>query len=289
MAAPESTSEPNVPPRAVPSTQPGPAEPASLPPEQPSTAADLPALPPPQRSPGSAMATVDMPGTPSSAPAVARDSAGPESVFPQVPGYEILRELGRGGMGVVYQARQVALNRLVALKMIRTADLAGPEELERFRIEAEAVARMQHPNIVQIYEIGAWQAGDPNPPMPYFSLEFCDGGDLKGRVGNATLGPHQAARVVEILARAMHAAHQRGIVHRDLKPQNILLVGGPDVPIDGCIPKITDFGLAKRLETTGQTRDVACMGTPSYMPPEQAEGRSKEVGAAADIYSLGAT
>ncbi len=210
-------------------------------------------------------------------------------MFPQVPGYEILRELGRGGMGVVYQARQLALNRLVALKMIRTADLAGPEELERFRIEAEAVARMQHPNIVQIYEIGAWQAGDANPPMPYFSLEFCDGGDLKGRVGNATLGPHQAARVVETLARAMHAAHQRGIVHRDLKPQNILLVGGPDVPIDGCIPKITDFGLAKRLETTGQTRDVACMGTPSYMPPEQAEGRSKEVGAAADIYSLGAT
>ena len=87
----------------------------------------------------------------------------------------------------------------------------------------------------------------------------------------------------------MHAAHQRGIVHRDLKPQNILLVDGPDVPIDGCIPKITDFGLAKRLETTEQTRDVACMGTPSYLPPEQAEGRSKEVGATADIYSLDAT
>ena len=178
---------PNVPPRAVPSTQPGPADPASLPPEQPSTAADLPALPPAERSPRFATATVDLPGS-LSASAQVPDSAGQASVFPQVPGYEILRELGRGGMGVVYQARQLALNRLVALKMIRTADLAGPEELERFRIEAEAVARMQHPNIVQIYEIGAWQAGDANPPMPFFSLEFCDGGDLKGRVGNATLG-----------------------------------------------------------------------------------------------------
>ena len=213
------------------------------------------------------------------------------------PGYEVLGELGRGGMGVVYKARQLRLNRLVALKMIRAGAQAGSEDLRRFRIEAEAVACLQHPNIVQIYEIGEEDG------LPFFSLEFVDGGSLLQHLDKDTgLPARQAAVLVETLARAMHYAHSRGIVHRDLKPANILLAsggrkppdsaaepGGSHPPLSQCTPKITDFGLAKHLEKdTTQTREGSILGTPSYMAPEQAEGRNKDIGPATDIYSLGA-
>jgi serine/threonine protein kinase len=192
-----------------------------------------------------------------------------------VPGYEILGELGRGGMGVVYKARQVGLNRPVALKMILAGSHASAEDLARFRTEAEAVARLQHPHIVQIYEIGDHQ------DTPYFSQEFCPGGSLEKKLSGTPLPPRQAAALVETLARAVHAAHQAGILHRDLKPANVLLTADNQ-------PKIADFGLAKKLGEAGQTASGAVMGTPSYMAPEQAGGKSKELGPAADVYALGA-
>jgi WD40 repeat protein len=193
-----------------------------------------------------------------------------------VPGYEILGELGRGGMGVVYKARQVGLNRLVALKMILAGGHAGEAERARFRVEAEAVARLQHPNIVQIHDIGESNG------HPFFSLEFVEGGTLAEHLGHRPQPPRQAAQLVATLARAVHAAHQAGIVHRDLKPANVLLTA------DGT-PKIADFGLAKRLDAESRlTRSNAIVGTPSYMAPEQVEAGSRNVGPAADVYSLGA-
>jgi serine/threonine protein kinase len=218
----------------------------------------------------------------------------PASGFPGQ--YELLQELGRGGMGVVYKARQRGLNRIVALKMILAGDHAGEEEVERFRVEAEAIARLHHPNIVQVYDIGERNG------LPYFSLEFCDGGSLEARLRGKPLPPRDAAAAVETLARAVQAAHDHGIVHRDLKPANVLLAsggltppeaahppGGSPPPFAGVVPKITDFGLAKKLDQQGhgRTRTGAVMGTPSYMSPEQAQGK-KEIGPAADIYALGA-
>jgi serine/threonine protein kinase len=197
--------------------------------------------------------------------------------------YEVLAELGRGGMGVVYKARQISLNRLVALKMILDAEHAGPDMLARFRTEAEAVARLQHPNIIQIHEVGE------DNGRPFFALEYIVGASLANRLAGTPLPPREAAQLVETLARAMQAAHERDIVHRDLKPANVLLAGAPDTPIGQCTPKITDFGLAKKLgDTAGQTASGAIMGTPSYMAPEQAGGQSKQVGPAADVYALGA-
>ena len=194
---------------------------------------------------------------------------------PSVPGYEILGELGRGGMGVVYKARQLGFNRVVALKMILSGAHAGTEERERFRTEAEAVARLQHPNIVQVHEVGEHEG------RPFFSMEFCRGGGLNRKLAGTPLPPAEAARLVETLAQAVQAAHQQNVVHRDLKPANVLLAE------DGT-PKITDFGLARKLDEAGQTRTGEVMGTPSYMAPEQAGGRSKEIGPAADVYALGA-
>ena len=202
----------------------------------------------------------------------------PEAVadLPAVPGYEILEVLGRGGMGIVYKARHHRLQRLVALKMILAGAHAGPRELARFRTEAEAVARLQHPNIVQIYEVGEQHR------LPYCVLEFVDGGSLARKLAGTPLPPRQAAQLAATLAEAMHAGHQRGIVHRDLKPDNVLLTA------DGT-PKVTDFGLAKKLDADAdQTASGAIVGTPSYMAPEQARGRGKEVGPAADVYALGA-
>jgi serine/threonine-protein kinase len=193
-----------------------------------------------------------------------------------VPGYEIVGELGRGGMGVVYKARQVGLNRQVALKMVLAGVHAGPPQLARFQAEAEAVAGLQHPNIVQIYEVGRRDG------LPYFSLEFVDGGSLLDKVHRQPQPPRDAAHLIETLARAMYYAHQRGIIHRDLKPANVLLTANG-------IPKITDFGLAKRLESSsGHTASGTIIGTPSYMAPEQAGGEIRKIGPAADIYALGA-
>ena len=179
-------------------------------------------------------------------------------------------------MGVIYQARQHQLNRLVALKMIRAGIQARPEELDRFRLEAEAVARLHHANIVQIYDIGE-VAG-----LPFVALELLEGGSLADRLAGTPHPGRQAAELMVTLARAIHAAHQAGIVHRDLKPSNVLF------DQDG-IPKIVDFGLAKRLEVKeGPTQTGQVMGTPSYMAPEQARGQIREVGPAADVYALGA-
>jgi serine/threonine protein kinase len=196
--------------------------------------------------------------------------------LPTVAGYEILGELGRGGMGVVYKARQQGLKRLVALKMILSGVHAGTQELARFRHEAEAVARLQHPNIVQIYEVGEQEG------RPYFSLELIDGGSLDRKLAGRPVPPREAAQLVRTLAEAMHAAHQQGVIHRDLKPANILLTA------DGQ-PKITDFGLAKQLDdASAQTRSGAILGTPSYAAPEQAAGKLREVGPPTDVYALGA-
>jgi eukaryotic-like serine/threonine-protein kinase len=214
-------------------------------------------------------------------PAPAAPDPGPAPDAP--PGYELLGELGRGGMGVVYLARQAALDRLVALKMLLAGAHAGPEELDRFGAEARAVARLQHPNIVQIHEVGAHQG------LPYLSLELVAGGPLDRRLAGTPLPAREAARLVEALAGAVQAAHERGVVHRDLKPANVLLAGAAGAPVGQCVPKVTDFGLAKRLDQGGgRTGTGAVLGTPSYMAPEQAAGRPAAVGPAADVYALGA-
>jgi WD40 repeat protein len=218
-------------------------------------------------------------------------AAGPADVT-HVPGYEVLGILGRGGMGVVYRARHLALKRPVALKMILAGGHAGPADLARFRAEAEAVARLQHPNIVAIYEVGTADG------LPFCALELVEGGNLAQKLNGKPLPPAEAARLIELLAGAMHLAHSRNVVHRDLKPANVLLAVGTDLPVcpdrpgglsPQWAPKITDFGLAKVLEgQDGNTQTGAVMGTPSYMAPEQAEGRSREAGPAADVWALGA-
>jgi serine/threonine-protein kinase len=230
--------------------------------------------------------------------------------LPTVPGYEILSELGRGGMGVVYRARQTRLNRLVALKMVLAGAHASPQQLARFDQEARSVARLQHPNIVQIYEIGEQEG------LPYFSLEFVDGGSLEQLIARNPQPPRLAAELVETLARAMHFAHEQNIIHRDLKPANVLLTrsapratgsvslepGGrstlssPGKSVEGGValgpltPKITDFGLAKAVEEGGSqnTASGTILGTPSYMAPEQARGQVSGLGPLCDLYSLGA-
>jgi hypothetical protein len=215
---------------------------------------------------------VNVPG-PVEAAAPAGDTA---TAPPVLAGYEILGELGRGGMGVVYRARQKSLKREVALKVLRAGSDAEPHELARFKAEAEAVARLHHPNFVQIHEIAEHDG------RPCLCLELVEGGGLDARLQGKPMPPEQAAELVATLARAMHTAHQRGIVHRDLKPANILLSA------DGT-PKITDFGLAKRLDRASlHTQSGSILGTPNYMAPEQAGGSSKNIGPAADVYSLGA-
>ena len=200
----------------------------------------------------------------------------PDGSVPTIPGYTVLEELGRGGMGVVFKATAEQLNRFVALKMILSGDLASPEAGARFLKEAEAVARLQHPQVVQIFRIGDYNG------RPYLEMEYVDGGSLADRLDGRPWNPTEAARLVESLALAVHHAHIREIVHRDLKPANILLTA------DG-IPKVTDFGLAKSLGADiGLTRTDSIIGSPSYMAPEQAGGTASRIGPATDVYSLGA-
>ncbi|HEX5271299.1 MAG TPA: protein kinase, partial [Gemmataceae bacterium] len=219
--------------------------------------------------------------------------------LPGIPDYRLERELGRGGMGVVYLARQMSLDRPVAVKMLLTGAQAGPSELARFRLEADAIARVRHPNIAQIYEVGEHEG------RPYMVLEYLDGGSLHEMLDGTPQPAGPAARLVETLARAMHAAHLAGIIHRDLKPANILFQRLPGVSGDGparrppapeydsagLVPKVTDFGLAKRLgpsAASGPTHTTDVLGSPSYMAPEQAGGKTGDVGPAADTYALGA-
>jgi len=234
----------------------------------------------------------------------------------EVSGYEILSELGRGGMGVVYKARQITLNRIVALKMILSGAHTGEAQLARFKAEAEALAKVQHPNIVQVYDVGTHQG------HPYIALEYVEGGNLAEKTRGIPQPPRAAARLVELLARAIQATHEAGIIHRDLKPVNILLnqftlgdagpassshhkshsksgsgsrSGGKQsilshVSVDYGTPKITDFGLAKQEHgaASGMTHAGSIMGTPSYMSPEQAIGDIGLIGPATDVYALGA-
>jgi serine/threonine protein kinase/Tfp pilus assembly protein PilF len=225
-----------------------------------------------------------------------------------LPGYDILAELGRGGMGVVYKARDRKLQRLVALKMVLAGAHVGAAGLARFRAEAEAVAQVQHPNIVQIYETGEFEG------RPYIALEFVDGGSLQQHIEKMPTAPRSAGELVELLAATMEVAHRRGIVHRDLKPANILLAPLSDGSGSGSrdkgrvsgstlnfergsraaefFPKIADFGLVKRVDeesgqTSGQTQTGTILGTPSYMAPEQATGQIRAIGPCVDIYALG--
>ncbi len=225
--------------------------------------------------------TVARPGEPREVLTVAKPAGGPppaarDRPLPTIEGYQILGELGRGGMGVVYLAQQVQLNRPCALKMILAGAHAGDLATSRFLAEAQAVARLQHPNIVQIHHISEADG------LPYFELEYVEGGSLRKQLDGTPWPALRAAGLVEVLARGVAEAHRIGIVHRDLKPDNVLLAA------DGT-PKITDFGLAKSLEgDSGLTATDSIMGSPSYMAPEQAEGKAKQVGPSADIYALGA-
>jgi tRNA A-37 threonylcarbamoyl transferase component Bud32 len=196
--------------------------------------------------------------------------------LPRIGGYEVEAILGRGGMGIVFRARQVRLNRTVAIKMMLADTYASQQERDRFQREAEAVAGLPHPNIVQIYEV------NDSDGHTYFSMEYVEGGTLADRLAGSPQPARQAASLVAALARGVQAAHEGGIIHRDLKPSNILLTA------DGT-PKISDFGLARRLnDAAGLTWTGAAMGTPSYMAPEQAQGKAGVPGPAVDIYSLGA-
>jgi serine/threonine-protein kinase len=191
-----------------------------------------------------------------------------------IPGYEILSTIGRGAMGVVYQARQIALNRIVALKVMLAGSYASEEDRARFRTEALTIAQVQHPNVIQIYDVGEYDG------MPFLAVEYVNGGNLQQWLGGKPMSLLGAVRLVYAIARAVGAAHQKGIIHRDLKPANILLTA------DG-VPKVADFGLAKQCGAVTYTSTGALLGTPQYMSPEQAAGLTKRIGPASDVYSLG--
>jgi serine/threonine protein kinase/WD40 repeat protein len=230
--------------------------------------------------------------------------------LPEVPGFELLGEIGRGGMGVVYKARHRRLNRLVALKMVLAGAAADPRTVQRFLFEAEILARVQHPQVVQVFEVDTYH-GPGGVPVPYLAIELLEGGSLSKRLRGGPLGTRAAAELVEGVARAVHAVHAQGVIHRDLKPGNILfpesgvrsqesgdrrqetgIAALPESSVtpDSCLltPKVTDFGLAKFTQDGADlTASGQVVGTPHYMAPEQAAG-SKQVGPAADVYSLGA-
>jgi tetratricopeptide (TPR) repeat protein len=232
-----------------------------------------PYRPPVAARPVAGDAAAQIAAAPRCAPQCATRCATPPAA---VPGYTLLGELGHGGMGMVYLAEQRALKRPVALKMILAGFDGHHATLRRFRTEAQAVARLQHTNIVQIHEVGEVNG------RPFLALEYVEGGTLRRRIADAALPEAEAARLVETLARAVAYMHQREIVHRDLNPNNVLLTP------DGT-PKISDFGLAKVLDLpSGPTRTEALMGTPCYMAPEQATGNTRHIGPLADVYGLGA-
>src|SRR5215471_6576859 len=191
--------------------------------------------------------------------------------------YELLEEIAQGGMGIVYRARQVSLNRIVALKMILTGQFASETEVKRFRAEAEAAAQLDHPNIVPIYDVGEVKS------QHFFSMRFIEGGTLTARINDpkSRLPSQAAATLLLKVCRAVHFAHQRGILHRDLKPGNILLDTSGE-------PHVSDFGLAKFQGANRVTSSGRMLGSPSYMAPEQASGKPSLVTIAADVYSLGA-
>ncbi|MFO0880235.1 MAG: protein kinase [Gemmataceae bacterium] len=212
---------------------------------------------------------------------------------PGIPGYEVLHTVGYGGVGVVYRARQSATGRIVALKMLTAGIRAQPRELARFQNEAQAAALLDHPHLVRVLEVGS------HGGLPYVVMEFMERGTLLEAIAGNPLPPRHAADLLEMLARGMQTAHDKGIVHRDLKPGNVLLSGSVDeLPVDHParatmlllgVPKVSDFGLAKQMNEEGaQTRTGTILGTPYYMAPEQAQGKGREVGPTADIYSLGA-
>ncbi len=193
-----------------------------------------------------------------------------------IPGYELIHELGRGAMGVVYKARQIRADRIVALKLMINLEHAKPQDIERFTIEAQSSARLQHPNIIPVYDVS--QTGQ----SPYFTQEFAPGGTLAKKIAKQMLSHADVAETMLCLANAVAYAHSRQIVHRDLKPLNILLD-------EHDVPKIADFGLARRMEDQSHlTQDGTILGTPSYMAPEQASGNSNAIGPLSDVYALGA-
>src|SRR5215467_4257581 len=202
-----------------------------------------------------------------------------KSILPRAFGpYELLEEVARGGMGIVYKARQVQINRVVAVKLMAAGQFAAPDFVKRFRTETEAAASLDHPNIVPIYEVGECEG------QPFFSMKFIESGSLAGRISSPEfqVSPREAAVLVAKLARAVHYAHQRGILHRDIKPGNVLLDAQGE-------PQLTDFGLAKLVDRESTfTRTMAMLGTPSYMSPEQARGEAKLLTTAVDVYGLGA-
>ncbi len=201
---------------------------------------------------------------------------GPLSATRAFGDYELLAEIARGGMGVVYKARQTRLNRTVAVKMILAGELADQDDVRRFLSEAEAAAGLDHPGIVPVYESGEING------QHFFSMGFVDGQSLAALLTQGPLPPRQAAELLAQVADAVDYAHERGVIHRDLKPGNILL------DQEGH-PRVTDFGLAKRVAgDSNLTRTGQALGTPSYMPPEQASGKLDAIRPAADIYALGA-
>jgi WD40 repeat protein len=209
--------------------------------------------------------------------APASSDAGTPSHVRYFGDYEIIREIARGGMGVVFEARQLSLNRKVALKMILAGQLANDTDVKRFYSEAEAAANLDHPGIVPIFEVGQHEG------QHYFSMGFVEGQSLSQCLADGPLPPREASDLIRRVSEAIEYAHQRGVIHRDLKPANILIDRSGN-------PRVTDFGLAKKIQSdSGLTGSGQIMGTPSYMPPEQAGGKRAEVGPPADIYALGAT
>lgn len=220
--------------------------------------------------------TEDLPTVPPDAPEPNWSSMSNSLAPPSISGYEILGELGRGGMGVVYKARHLTLGRIVALKMILSGNQASDSDRARFIAEAQAVAQLHHTNIVQLFEVGE------SDGRPFFALEYVDGGSLADRVREHPLPSRDAARIMAAIAQGVEYAHSHGFIHRDLKPENVLIG-------EGDVPKITDFGLVKKKEAKGAslTQSGAIVGTPSYMAPEQAAGCKSDIGPATDVYALG--